>query len=85
MVERLTSRGVRFSDFVLDVPAFELRQQGRRIRMERRPMELLMLLVNRRGDLVTRDEIVHGLWGGCVHRRRHERQHADSKSPPRPA
>ena len=66
MVERLTSRGVRFSDFVLDVPAFELRQQGRRIRMERRPMELLMLLVNRRGDLVTRDEIVHGLWGPDV-------------------
>src|SRR5688572_7425385 len=34
--------------------------------MERRPMELLMLLVNRRGDLVTRDEIVHGLWGPDV-------------------
>ena len=66
MVERLTSRGVRFADFVLDVAAFELRQQGRRIRMERRPMELLILLVHRRGDLVSRDEIVNGLWGRDV-------------------
>lgn len=59
-------RAVRFNEFVLDVSAYELRRQGRSIRVERRPMELLILLVNRRGELVTREEIVNRLWGPDV-------------------
>jgi len=59
-------RAVRFDDFVLDVSAYELRRHGRSIRIERRPMELLILLVNRRGELVTRDQIVGHLWGPDV-------------------
>jgi TolB-like protein/Flp pilus assembly protein TadD len=66
MTDRSPSRAVRFEDFVLDVSAYELRRQGRGIRLERRPMELLILLVNRRGELVTRDEIVNHLWGPDV-------------------
>jgi DNA-binding winged helix-turn-helix (wHTH) protein len=62
MPHRLPRRAFRFSGFELDVSAFELRQHARRIRIERRPMELLMLLVYRRGELVTRDEIVERLW-----------------------
>jgi len=34
--------------------------------MERLPLELLLLLVSRRGELVTRDEIVQRLWGNNV-------------------
>lgn len=57
---------LRFGDFVLDVAAYELRRQGRRIRLERQPMDLLILLVERRPDLVTRSEIADRLWGRDV-------------------
>lgn len=66
MPDHLPSRALRFGGFELDVSAYELRRQGRSIRVERRPMELLMLLVNRRGELVTREEIVDRLWGPDV-------------------
>jgi DNA-binding winged helix-turn-helix (wHTH) protein/Flp pilus assembly protein TadD len=66
MRSSMPSRVLRFGSFVLDVAAFELRKRGRSIKVERRPMELLMLLVDRRGKLVTRDEIAHRLWGPDV-------------------
>ena len=53
---------VRFRDFELDVAAYELRRDGRRVRLERQPMELLILLVRQRGQLVSRSEIVDALW-----------------------
>jgi Tol biopolymer transport system component/DNA-binding winged helix-turn-helix (wHTH) protein len=56
----------RFLDFELDVRAYELRRHGRPIRLEPRPMDLLILLVERRGQLVTHDEIVERLWGKDV-------------------
>ena len=63
MPDQLPPRAFRFGGYVLDLSAYELRKQGRSVRIERRPMELLMLLVDRRGELVTRDEIVNRLWG----------------------
>ena len=48
----------RFRDFELDVAAYELRRDGHPVRLERQPMDLLILLVTRRGELVTRDEII---------------------------
>src|SRR5215207_3247295 len=57
---------VRFGDFVLDVPGYQLRRKGRPIRLERQPMELLILLVDRRLQLVSRAEIVDRLWGKDV-------------------
>jgi TolB-like protein/Flp pilus assembly protein TadD len=56
-------RPVRFGLFELHPTAFELRRGVRRVRLERRPMELLMLLVERASHLVTREEIVARLWG----------------------
>jgi len=56
----------QFGDFTLDVSAYELRHQGHAVRLERRPMDLLVLLVERRGQLVTRNEIVDQLWGKDV-------------------
>lgn len=56
----------RFRDFELDVAAYELRRGGRAIRLERQPMDLLILLVERRGQLVARGEIVDRLWGRDV-------------------
>jgi TolB-like protein/Flp pilus assembly protein TadD len=66
MSDRLPSRSLRFGGFELDLSAYELRKHGRSIRVERRPMELLMFLIDRRGELVTRDEIVTRLWGPDV-------------------
>jgi TolB-like protein/Tfp pilus assembly protein PilF len=66
MPERKRSRCLEFGEFVLDVAAYELRRHGRSIRLERRPMELLLLLLERYGQLVTRDEIVERLWGHDV-------------------
>jgi TolB-like protein/DNA-binding winged helix-turn-helix (wHTH) protein/Flp pilus assembly protein TadD len=56
----------RFRDVVLDVTAFDLRRNGRPVRLERQPMELLILLVRRQGALVSRAEIVALLWGPDV-------------------
>jgi TolB-like protein/DNA-binding winged helix-turn-helix (wHTH) protein/Flp pilus assembly protein TadD len=61
------SRGTfRFGDFALDVAAYELRRNGRRVRLERQPMDLLILLIGRRGQLVSRSEIADALWGKDV-------------------
>ena len=56
----------RFRDFELDVAAYELRRQGRPVKLERQPMDLLILLVERRRQLVSRGEIIDRLWGKDV-------------------
>jgi len=53
-------------DLELDPRAYELRRSGRRLKLERIPMELLLLLVERRGELVTREEIIERIWGKDV-------------------
>jgi TolB-like protein/DNA-binding winged helix-turn-helix (wHTH) protein/Tfp pilus assembly protein PilF len=57
---------IRFEDFELDRGAFELRRKGRRVRLERIPLELLFLLVERQGLLVGREEILERIWGKDV-------------------
>ncbi len=57
---------LRFDDFELDLRAYQLRRSGRTLRLERIPMEVLFLLVERRGQLVTREEIIEKLWGKDV-------------------
>jgi TolB-like protein/DNA-binding winged helix-turn-helix (wHTH) protein/Flp pilus assembly protein TadD len=52
----------RFQRFELDVAAYELRKDGHPVRLERQPMDLLILLVERRRQLVSRSEIVARLW-----------------------
>ena len=47
----------------LSLRAYELRKAGRALRLERIPMDLLVLLVEHRGELVTRDQIVEKIWG----------------------
>ena len=57
---------VRFGDFELDVGAYELRRRGKPVRLERHPMDLLILLVKHRNELVLRSDIVGRLWGEDV-------------------
>ncbi len=54
---------VRFSDFELDVDRYQLRRAGEEVRLEHKPMELLIILATRGGELVPRAEIVRALWG----------------------
>jgi DNA-binding winged helix-turn-helix (wHTH) protein/tetratricopeptide (TPR) repeat protein len=53
-------------DLELDLGRYELRRRGRRIRLEKKPMELLILLARRRDLLVTREEIVAKLWRSAL-------------------
>jgi len=57
---------VRFEDFELDLRSYQVRRSGRTLRLERIPMEVLFLLVERRSQLVTREEIIEKLWGKNV-------------------
>jgi eukaryotic-like serine/threonine-protein kinase len=57
---------LRFEDFELDVRSYQVRRSGRTLKLERIPMEVLFLLVERRGQLVTREEIIEKLWGKDV-------------------
>jgi DNA-binding winged helix-turn-helix (wHTH) protein/tetratricopeptide (TPR) repeat protein len=50
------------NEIELDLGRYELRRRGRRVRLEKKPMELLIFLVSRREQLVTRAEIVSKLW-----------------------
>jgi len=58
---------IRFGeDFELDLRAYELRRSGRALKLERIPMEVLVLLVECRGQLVTRHQIIERVWGKDV-------------------
>ena len=66
MPEPRARETLRFHEFELNLAAYELRRKGRTVRLERLPMDLLVMLVGRPGDLVTRSEIVDRLWGKDV-------------------
>jgi DNA-binding winged helix-turn-helix (wHTH) protein/tetratricopeptide (TPR) repeat protein len=46
----------------LDLGRYELRRFGRRVKIEKKPMELLVFLLERREQMVSRDDIVRKLW-----------------------
>ncbi|HEY3936497.1 MAG TPA: winged helix-turn-helix domain-containing protein [Bryobacteraceae bacterium] len=52
----------KFGEFTLDCNRFELRLAGRILKLEKKPMELLILLTTHNGELVTRVEIAERLW-----------------------
>lgn len=54
---------IKFGEFELDAAGFHLQRSGRTVKLERIPMELLILLVERPGELVAREEIVAKFWG----------------------
>lgn len=61
-MERVQPDGYRFGAFELALPEGELRRRGIRIRLRGRPIELLLALLERPGQLVTRDELRGRLW-----------------------
>jgi Tol biopolymer transport system component/DNA-binding winged helix-turn-helix (wHTH) protein len=59
-------RLLSFDRFELDLSRYELRRAGRRIPLQRVPMEILILLVEKEGALASRDEIVARVWSAHV-------------------
>jgi len=62
----MATKVFQFGDFKLDCDRFELRRGERTVKLERKPMELLILLAAKNGDLLTRAEIVERLWDSEV-------------------
>jgi cholera toxin transcriptional activator len=58
----LNGRIVRFGVFELDLAAGELRKSGVKLRLQGQPFQILALLLERAGEVVTREELQHKLW-----------------------
>lgn len=57
-----SGRIARFGVFELDLVAGELRKNGAKLRLQEQPFQVLVLLLERGGDLVTREEMRQKLW-----------------------
>ena len=53
---------LRFGVFELDLEAGELRKAGARLRVQKQPFEILRVLVQRPGEIVTREELRAEIW-----------------------
>jgi len=57
---------VQFEDVEIDLGRFEVKRRGLRVRLEKQPFDLLVLLLRNHGDLVPRKEIAESLWDSNV-------------------
>ena len=62
----MPEKTVRFDDFQLDYGRFQLYRRGIAVRLEGLPLQLLMFLVEKGGQLVTREQIAGALWSKDV-------------------
>jgi eukaryotic-like serine/threonine-protein kinase len=53
---------VRFGSFEVDLASRELRNHGRKIRLQEQPLQILAILLDQPGELVTREELQCKLW-----------------------
>jgi len=53
---------IAFDRFEVDLRSGELRKHGRRVRLQGQPFQLLALLLEHHGDVVTREEVCRKLW-----------------------
>src|SRR6266576_7291608 len=60
------SSKVVFGAFEYDDPSGKLTKYGIRLRLQGKPLQVLSLLVNRSGQIVTRDELQRHLWEGTT-------------------
>src|ERR1700678_427231 len=60
--KELAARRYRFGVFEADAATGELRRQGIRIKLNAQPFQMLLLLLERPGQLLTREEISRELW-----------------------
>ena len=62
MPEASVPARVRFGVFEADLRTGELRKNGGLVRLQAQPFRVLALLIERRGDILTRDELRSQLW-----------------------
>ncbi len=58
------SKITRCGVFEIDLKAFELRKHGLRLKLSEQPFQILAILLERPGEIVTRDELRERLWPG---------------------
>lgn len=56
------NRTVRFGEFEADLHAGEIRKSGIRLKLQEQPFRILQILLERPGELVTRDELRSRIW-----------------------
>ena len=58
---------IRFGeDFELDFQSYKLRRNDRVLKLERIPMDILLFLVEQRGQIASREQIAERIWGKDV-------------------
>jgi DNA-binding winged helix-turn-helix (wHTH) protein len=62
MTETQPARRYRFGVFEADAATGELRRQGVRVKLHAQPFQVLLMLLDRAGELLTREEISRALW-----------------------
>ena len=62
----IPEKPIRLGDCELNAAAFELRRGRRTIKLERIPLQVLLILIEERGNLVTREAIAERIWGKDV-------------------
>ncbi len=60
-------RQIRFADFEADFVAGELRKSGKPVRLQEQPFRILKSLLERPGQIVTREELRRDVWADDVH------------------
>src|SRR5437764_544747 len=56
------SSPVRFGLFEAEIQTGELRKQGFKVKLQEQPFQVLVMLLERPGEVVTRDELKRSLW-----------------------
>ena len=83
MAERTQLRLLRFGNFEVDLRTGELRKAGVKLKFGGQPFQVLSILLERPGEVVTREEIAEAALAGHFCRRRSQpeyRHQQDSRS-----
>lgn len=62
MSANVSSKVVRFSTFEINLQTGELRHNGQKVKLQRQPFQVLATLLERPGEMVTREELRSRLW-----------------------
>jgi DNA-binding winged helix-turn-helix (wHTH) protein len=58
----LSNHAVRFGSFEVNFASAEIRKLGVRLRLQEQPFQVLAALLERPGELVTREDLIRRLW-----------------------
>jgi len=63
-METLIAKSIKFAEFELDGPKRLLRKQGEAVALNSKTFDLLVALVERHGEVVSKDELLEKVWPG---------------------